>query len=306
MTHPLTRHLPGRRRRLDRPSLTRGLGLLASIGALALACFAGQGPTSTAAGHDLRPVADTTDPVPFRAATFNVLGANHTRHSKRFATYGPRMEHAIRLIARRKFTVVGFQELQGVQYQQFAATQGSTWAAYPGGELGNRIGQNSIGWRTDTWTLVEKHTFEIPYFHGKMVAEPYIKLQNRQTGQYIWVMNTHNPADARGPAQQWRDQAIDIEADLANKLRATHIPLVFTGDFNDREDAFCGLLSQTPLQAANGGSWSSGTCRTPDDMRIDWIFMSRSLSPTNYTVIDNRNVHFITDHKVVYSDIFMP
>src|SRR4051794_14483652 len=209
MTPPIVRALAGSRR-LNRLRPTRGLGLLASLGALAFAGFAGQGavPTS-AAGHDLRPVAGAAAySTPFRAATFNVLGANHTRHSRRFATYEPRMEHAIRLIARRNFTLVGFQELQGVQYQQFASTEGSTWAAYPGAELGNRIGQNSIGWRTDTWQLTEKHTYEIPYFRGKMVAEPYIKLRNRDTGLSVWVMNTHNPADSHGPAQKWRDQAI--------------------------------------------------------------------------------------------------
>jgi endonuclease/exonuclease/phosphatase family metal-dependent hydrolase len=285
----------------------RTVGSAASLGALALAAVTGPGAVSATAGHDLRPVASAAGySAPFRAATFNVLGANHTRNSTQFATYDLRMRRAVGLIARRKFDLIGFQELQNVQYEQFARTEGSTWAAYPGAELGNRIGQNSIGWRTDTWQLVEKHTYQIPYFHGTMVAEPYIKLRNRDTGLSVWVMNTHNPADAHGPAQQWRDQAIDIEARLANQLRATNVPLVFTGDFNDRDDAFCRLMSQTTLQAANGGSWSAGSCQPPRDMRIDWIFMSRALQPSNYTVLDNDTVHYITDHKIIYSDISLP
>jgi endonuclease/exonuclease/phosphatase family metal-dependent hydrolase len=243
---------------------------------------------------------------PLRVATFNLLGANHTRHSSEFATYDLRMQKAMRLIAHRNFTLVGFQEFQGPQYDLFASTEGGAWAAYPGAELGNRIGQNSIGWRTDTWQLVEKHTYEIPYFHGTMVPEPYVKLRNRDSGLSLWVVNTHNPADSHGPAQRWRDQAIGIEDNLANQLRSTGVPVVFTGDFNDRQDAFCGITGRTSLRAVNGGSWSGGTCHPPTDMRIDWIFRSPALQAANYKAMDNNRVRFITDHKVVYSDISMP
>jgi endonuclease/exonuclease/phosphatase family metal-dependent hydrolase len=168
------------------------------------------------------------------------------------------------------------------------------------------VGQNSIGWRTADWELVEKHTYKIPYFHGHMVAQPYVLLRNRSTGSKVWVMNTHNPANSHGPAQQWRNRAIDIEADLANQLTQTGTPVLFTGDFNDRQEAFCPLASQTTLKAANGGWASDGTCRTPSDMRIDWIFMSRRLNPSNYWVIDSNRIHTITDHRVPYVDIAMP
>lgn len=36
---------------------------------------------------------------------------------------------------------------------------------------------------------------------------PYVLLPNLATGQHVWVASFQLPADARGPAQRWRDEA---------------------------------------------------------------------------------------------------
>ena len=76
-----------------------------------------------------------------------------------------------------------------------------------------------------------------------------------------------------GNNARWRAAAIGIEVDLANELGADGTPVVFTGDFNDRAEAFCPIVGGTELEAANGGGYSGG-CDTPDRMDVDWIFGS--------------------------------
>lgn len=290
-------------RRFWTGKVTSSVSLLALM---ASAAFAAQ-PAPDTEVQSLRPLSATASlPTPFRVATFNILGASHTeKASSGFDTYPRRMARTVRLLARRDFSIVGFQEFQKVQSELFTRKVGDTWGLYPGMELGARPVQNSIAWRADQWRLLEKHTYAIPYFGGRMVDQPYVLLENKATGRSVWVMNTHNPADSHGPAQRYRDEAIRREAELVNStLRPTGIPVLFTGDFNDREDAFCGLLSQTSkLKAANGGSYNAPGCNTPEQMKIDWVFLSKDATPSNYTVLDTPRVRAITDHKVIFTDV---
>ena len=101
---------------------------------------------------------------------------------------------------------------------------------------------------------MEKRLYSIPYFYGKLVKQPYIKLRNRAEGFEVWVINTHNPADSRGPAQQYRNRAMAIQVELANRLQQSGLPVFLVGDFNETSEAFCWITGQTDLKAANGGT----------------------------------------------------
>jgi endonuclease/exonuclease/phosphatase family metal-dependent hydrolase len=244
---------------------------------------------------------------PFRVATFNILGASHTETRKRgFATYPSRMRKTVRLFNRRGFDIVGLQEYQVPQHELFLKLTKGSWGVYPGLEAGRRPVQNSIVWRTDEWTIVEKRLYKIPYFRGKLVQQPYIKLRHRQGGHEVWVINTHNPANSKGPAQHWRDEAMRIQADLANRLEATGLPVFLVGDFNERDEAFCAITGASDLKAANGGRWDGGVCVPPQRMRIDWIFLSRPTRVLSYKDLDNRVTRYISDHKVIFSDVAVP
>lgn len=287
-------------------SLARRRAAQALAGTVAVALSAGLGGAVTQQSAAAAPRAGTMSES-FRVATFNVLGASHTETGRRgFDGYQPRMRRMIGLFERRGLDVVGMQEYQWPQHELFKKLTGSTWGVYPGTELGRGPSQNSIAWRNAEWTLVEKHMYKIPYFYGKLVAQPYIKLRSTRSGHEIWVINTHNPADARGPAQHWRDQAIAIQAELANRLERTGRPVFLTGDFNDREDAFCDLTAASNLTAANGGYWYGGVCRPPSKMKIDWIFLSKSARVHSYTHWDNHVTDSISDHPLIYSDVSVP
>jgi endonuclease/exonuclease/phosphatase family metal-dependent hydrolase len=122
----------------------------------------------------------------------------------------------------------------------------------------------------------------------------------------IWVINTHNPADSRGPAQRWRDQAVRIQIDLANQLERTGAPVFLTGDFNDREEAFCPITKSTNLKAAAGGGWVDGRCQVPRYTRVDWVFLSRPVSVLDYVLLKNAETARITDHPVVWAEVSAP
>lgn len=270
--------------------------VLAATAALALV----HQPTAASAG-----ARQTTEP--FRVATFNILGASHTETPRRgFATYPTRMRKTVRLINRRGLDIVGLQEYQVPQHELFLQLTKGSWGVYPGLEAGRRPVQNSIVWRTDEWTIEEKRLYTIPYFRGKLVQQPYIRLRHRQGGHEVWVINTHNPANSKGPAQHWRDEAMRIQAELADELEATGLPVFLVGDFNERDEAFCSITGASELKAANGGSWNGGVCVPPQRMRIDWIFMSRPTQVLSYRDVDNRVTRYISDHKLIISEVAVP
>ena len=167
--------------------------------------------------------------------------------------------------------------------------------------------ENSIAWRTDMFTAVQKETVQIPYFGGKARLMPYVLLQHNLTGQKLWVANFHNPASTKdhGNNTRWRRAATSREISLANQLSATGYPVFFTGDFNERAEYFCPLTANTTLKAANGGS-TGGGCAPPPSMQVDWIFGSDQVSFSGYRVVDGALVDRATDHPLVASEVLVP
>jgi endonuclease/exonuclease/phosphatase family metal-dependent hydrolase len=238
-------------------------------------------------------------PAEFRVANYNVLGSSHTAASGNKPWYpsGPeRMVTVVDLLGRYDVDVVGFQEYEPNQHHAFKRLTADRFGVFPGGVKG----RNSIAWRTDSWRLVSAHTMTIPYFRGKPATIPYVLLEHVATGRAVHFINTHNPASSRrrGDNERWRDVATVRQATLANRLRErTGFPVVLTGDFNEREEAFCSVTALTDLQAANGGSNEDG-CRPPADPRIDWIFGSEDIAFSGF-----QRLRFpASDHPLILAD----
>ncbi len=252
-----------------------------------------------------------TRTLDFRVSTFNVLGASHTTaHGKspEMASGRVRAHGAARLIARRDPDVVGFQELQA---SQLAVLQRVTRLSfYPGRTFGDS--DNSIGWRSDRWVAVERHTQAIPYFAGRVRQMPYVLLRHRATGVQAWFANFHNPAETRQFHQQqrFRTEATRREIALANRLLdRTHLPVFITGDMNERTPYLCRLTARTPMRPAQdalpaaSGAVGGGACRATQRPGIDWILGSQDVRFTDYTVDDDALVKRTTDHPVVTADV---
>jgi hypothetical protein len=255
----------------------------------------------------LRPVTLPTIPPPtldFVISTFNVLGASHTSAAGKDPgrASGPvRAVRAAELIRRHGADVVGFQELQ--RSQLITLQRHTDMDFYPGLTFGDS--ENSIGWRRDRFTAVEKHTVRIPYFNGGPRSMPFVKLRSRSTGLEAWFANFHNPAEtARYHHQQvYRDDATRIEIALANQLiTRTGLPVFVTGDMNERASYFCRFTAGTPMVAARGGS-NNGRCLAGHPRAVDWIFGSQGVDFLGYVEDRSHLVDITTDHPVVVAKV---
>ncbi len=300
---------PGCRRRPDgRPAKRVALLVLGAALSGALATTAPAAPATAAS--PARAASTVETPPAFRVSSFNVLGHRHTepggKHAKMQSGH-KRIARAMRILDRRKVEVAGLQEFQPPQYDTFRRVVGDTWAAFPGDEHGNYAMHNSIIWKTSTWELVDKQVIEIPYFRGQRVKMPYIQLRHRATDRLVWFANFHNPADSkrRGSQRAWRSVAKDLQVQLANQLWATKVPLILTGDMNEKASYFCTMAAQAPMRSASGGRVTRrGKCILPKErVRIDWIFGSRDATLDNYRVSKNRNIRRISDHPLLQADV---
>ncbi|MCW2848792.1 MAG: hypothetical protein JWR90_2766 [Marmoricola sp.] len=232
-------------------------------------------------------------------ASFNMLGASHTSGGGRYATYPSRLVRAVGLFNFRGLDVVGTQEFQETQYDYFVSKgYGNTFGSYYWDPEGNRRDtENAIIWRKSTMDFVSGSTYDIPYFGGNTRHVPVVLLRQKSSGRTAYFLNVHNPANVRGPAAKWRAQAIAIERAKIRELRATGRPVFITGDFNDRQAAFCPMTADKLTISPN--SIPSSTCAYPKQSSIDWIFAAgqarfsyfqRDMSPQNAR---------ITDHPIV-------
>ncbi|GAW50423.1 MULTISPECIES: endonuclease/exonuclease/phosphatase family protein [unclassified Nocardioides] len=249
-------------------------------------------------------------PTQFRVSTFNVLGASHTGaggNKRGWASAPTRMSYAVSVLRTYDVDVVGLQEFEESQYRSFVGQTGGAWGVYPGLSGDPRAVRNSIAWRTDTWELVSASTIQIPYFHGSRVPIPSVRLRNLASGQDVYFVNTHNPATTGrwGNNERWRDVATAIEINHINDLHAAGFPVVMTGDFNERDEAFCKMTASGAMTAANGGSVGPG-CAPPPDMDVDWIFGSTGIVFSGFLSTKAGVVPRATDHPFVMSDAMIP
>jgi hypothetical protein len=267
--------------------------------------------TSSTARSAATTALQTTPATFFRPGTFNVLGADHTApggNRKGWESGVVRIERVLQIITENSLDVVGFQEFQPPQAVRFQELTGTSWQTYPG--VNNPAGPsvNSIGWRTDVWQLLEARTLPIPYFDGVPSRMPAVLLQNIQTGRRVWFFNTHNPADVRGPAQQWRDAGFAMEAALANELRTSYpdAPFISFGDKNERDRYYCSVAPAADMWSASGGYVDGATCSPPGGGAIDWIMGTKNVYFNGYTRVMNDFVAQTSDHPLYYANAVVP
>jgi endonuclease/exonuclease/phosphatase family metal-dependent hydrolase len=213
------------------------------------------------------------------------------------------MQLTVEGLTDHQIDIVGMQEFQPPQEQAFLDLTDGTWSHFPDSH-GRPGAANVVAWRTDTWQPLVTERIPIPYFGGTPVLMPYVLLQD-VAGRRIWVISVHNPADTRGPAQQWRDAAVRIEAGLVNRLGADGTPVLLTGDMNDRAPFYCQVTAASALHAANGGE-PHPTCRPPAPTAIDWILGTPTLAFTGYTSTRSGGLQDASDHPLIYTDVQIP
>ena len=243
-----------------------------------------------------------TQPFSFRVATFNLLGDSHTGpggNKPGFPDAGPRMDMAISALRNNDVDVVGFQEMEASQFGMFSARAGE-YSLYPGLAMGDKSVRFNIAWRSSMWQLVDAHTLSIPYAGGSRIEMPVVLLESTTTGRRAWFTNFHNPADTArlGNNARWRSEAASIEISHLTALHQEQgIPVIATGDYNEREEIFCRFTAGGVFSAAAGGS-SGGSCAPPPQMQVDWIFGSTGVAFADYAVM---GTGVASDHAMVHS-----
>ena len=247
----------------------------------------------------------------FVLASFNVLGASHTKNSSRYATYDVRTPKQAALLNAYGADVVGLQEFQAKQRKSFVAATGTTWGYDPAAAtLADPLApfvtknyaptENSIIWRNTTMEFLEADYIEVPYFTS-IRKMPVVLLRHRASGRTAYFINVHNPASGVGYGDQTanRRKAIAIQRAKIVELRATGRPVFLTGDLNDRKPAFCPLtadkLTITP------DSIPSYTCAPPPTLGIDWIFAAGPARFTRYARDWKPKDLRLTDHPIVWA-----
>jgi len=234
-----------------------------------------------------------------RIATFNVLGASHTKpggNSSNHIDARTRMRWTVRTLTKHGIDIVGMQEFEPVQQATFLGLTAGSWQHFP-----KRESVNVVAWRSDRWAAVATGRLPVPYFHGHRVGMPYVLLED-SAGHRVWVISVHNPADTRGPARRWRAAAVRAEARLITRLHASGTPVILTGDMNSGATFFCAVTTMAPVHAANGGE-AGGSCQPPTPIGIDWIVGTSDVRFSGYISTRHSPIDRASDHRMVYADV---
>ncbi len=233
-------------------------------------------------------------------ASWNVLGHDHTapggrKYRKGWAAGTKRIRWAADRIRREGYDVVGFQEMERPQRLAFRKHVGKGWALHSAGI--NTV----VAWRTAKFRPLATRQIALPYFHGERKLLPYVLLQQRATGQRFWVASFHNPADARGPAQRYRNAAAKRQVALAERLGRTGVPVIFAGDFNESWGFVCKLHRSTGMRSFVGGGVRDGRCVTRKQRwnGVDWVLGSSKVRLSRARTINDRAVRRVSDHPLV-------
>lgn len=237
----------------------------------------------------------------FTVASFNMLGASHTGkggNKKGYAGGPARVGGEVAMLRKHGVSVAGLQEFEASQVNAFRAQTG--WTVFPGGSVAN-----SMVWNPAVWETVETHTMNVPYFGGRPVAMPHVKLRLRSTGQEVWFGTYHNPADTRGAAGGLRARATAMEANLMNRLTADGTPMIITGDMNDRAPFGCAFTKMTGGISAEGVHYDGG-CTGGPMFNVDWIVGSPGMQFGGF-VTDFASEHRrLSDHPLVKASATVP
>ncbi|MGN0062885.1 MAG: endonuclease/exonuclease/phosphatase family protein [Nocardioides sp.] len=207
-------------------------------------------------------------PYSFQIGSFNVLGSQHTAPGgsrKGFQPGGVRIGRAASYVRAHGVEILGTQELQADQLNSLVANTGMK--AYPGYAWGEKETDHSILYDPDVFELVSGEAFHVPLM-GRTRPFPVIRLRHKLTTRELYVINTH-PSSGGGRYAAERQRGHGIVVGLVNKLVATGLPVLVTGDMNDRENFYCSVVARTAMTASNGGG--SGCAPPPGPIAVDWV-----------------------------------
>ena len=214
-----------------------------------------------------------SQPFDVTVGTFNVLGSQHSAPGgdrPKFPPASVRTPQAAALMIKHGVDIIGTQEDQTDQLHGLQSRTG--FAAYPGLSWGSAETDNSILYDPDEFTFVSGSHFTIP-FMGRPRPQPILRLRDRATGREFYVVNTH-PSAHGGRYAAERRHGEDVLVSVVHQLKASGLPVLVTGDMNDRELFYCRVAPAAGLVSASGGSYGSGCAPPRRPVPVDWVLGS--------------------------------
>jgi hypothetical protein len=242
-------------------------------------------------------------PMLVRVATLNVLGASHTSSGGKAAELDSgkaRMDKTVKYLDMNGIAAGALQEFEPSQDDEFR-------------KVGDRYGLfhpskgNAVFWDKEEFSKVNAYAVKVPYFDGNKVDMPVVQLRYK-TGQEIFVISFHNPADTQRfhNQEKYRDEATRIEKQLVKDLYEKHkIPVIIAGDANERDEFFCKMTENGILVSAKGGSnGPDQKCISPNT-GIDQI-LGVGVNFSNFQRDEWPIEHGASDHPYVSAQVLVP
>ena len=240
----------------------------------------------------------------FKVASFNVLGSQHTLNSTRWGSGRARARLALDWLQAEGTSVLGVQEAQRDQMR--AITRSGAWESFPAlATARDTQTAQSVAWRASEWTKVRARTFNIPFHYTQVREQPMVLLQNKRSGQNVWFISMHLTSGNNAQALFERRVGTARLVNKVQRLEATGVPVVVTGDMNEHERIFCALTAETSLVSPAGGS-NDGRCRPPSHMRIDWLFGTPRMQWSGFRFAQDALLARVTDHTVPVATVTVP
>lgn len=231
--------------------------------------------------------------VTFRLATFNVLASQHTDGGGQRGSWpgsGWRTPQTVGYIRNAGVDVVGLQEVKSGQLN--GITAGTGFRAWPGGGDPD----NSIIWNPKVFEFVSGDAFHITFMNS-VRPQTILRLRHKATNLEFYFLNMHASAGG-GKYAASRAAGHNAAISTVNRLKAEGIPIFLTGDMNDREAFFCRVVPPTGMVAAVGGS-TSGGCRPPGGMPVDWVVATSDVDFSNFVNDKSPVARKVSDHHFV-------
>jgi hypothetical protein len=232
----------------------------------------------------------------FVLSSFNVLSSSAGK-GKGYASGISRIHDVERILKANNVSVVGFQEMDSQQLNEFKKIAGDEYGTFAGASGKKGYHDTTIAWRKAEWKRTDAGHITVPSYAGIDSKVPYVRLRNKQTGQEAYFVDAHNPANTKRYHHQerFRDAAARQEAALVKRLmEQTGLPVFMVGDMNSVGEAREIFTQGAPLKAANPKGKAG----------IDWIFGSKKgVEFSQFRRTREGLISKTTDHPVVFTSV---
>ncbi len=251
-------------------------------------------------------------------------------YEKEFTHWDNRKAAIASMIADIQPDLLGVQEPSESQLKEMKTLlAGYTWeGTLPGADLGDLLGKtallNGLFYRTDKFDFVSSGTWYYGSSDGSHSGQnplsdlyrryfQWAKLTHKQSGETVWLLNTHLPTNGEDEEGTLRTQCMQELISKIRELVSENEVLYITGDFNcgysdERGRSILavveGFLYDARTETEDRDNWytfNNWANHTVNGLAsIDHIFY-RNVTPVQYRTIvsDKYGVEFLSDHFAI-------